>query len=269
MAESDKSKEENSERLQAKSVYSVIQREGEKELDRPAASLWWSGLIAGISISSSLLAEGILHHELPDSPAKPMLESLGYCTGFLIVILGRLQLFTENTITPVLTLMARFSPSTLRSIAELWAIVLMANLAGTMIAVVFADLAGLASAEHLDAMRSVAREAILSKPPGDVFLKGIPAGFYIAALVWMLPSSKGFEIWVILVLTYLIAIGDFAHVIVGSSEVFLLLIRGELSLAGAFGGYLGPALCGNIIGGTALFSLLTYAQVREEIRPGK
>jgi formate/nitrite transporter FocA (FNT family) len=265
MAKSDKKKEAASERLPAKSVYSVIQSEGEQELGRPAASLFWSGLVAGISISTSVLVEGILHSSLPDADWRGLVEGLGYSVGFLIVILGRQQLFTENTITPVLPIMARFSIESLRSMLKLWAIVLVANLAGTMIAVVFADLGALLSAEQLESMRAVSREAVAGKAAGNVFLSAIPAGFYIAALVWMLPSSKGFEFWVILMVTWIIAIGDFAHVIVGSAEAFLLLVNGELGIVAAFGGYLLPALAGNIIGGTALFSALAYAQVREEI----
>jgi formate/nitrite transporter FocA (FNT family) len=66
-------------------------------------------------------------------------------------------------------------------------------------------------------------------------------------------------------MTYLIAIGGFAHVIVGSAEAFLLLLDGQVGVLPVFAGYLLPALVGNIIGGTALFSLLAYAQVREEI----
>ena len=261
----EKKKEEASERLPAKSVYSVIQREGEQELGRPAASLWWSVLIAGISISTSVLVEGVLHGVLPDADWRELVESLGYSIGFLIVILGRQQLFTENTITPVLTIMARFSMTCLRSILRLWTIVLVANLAGTMGAALFADLAGLVSPEQLENMRAVSRAAVTGKSPGEVFLSAIPAGFYIAALVWMLPSSKGFEVWVIMMITWIIAVGDFAHVIVGSAEAFLLLVGGEVGTVAVFGGYLLPALLGNIIGGTALFSALAYAQVREEI----
>ena len=221
--------------------------------------------MAGISISTSVLVEGILHAELPDAGWSELVQGLGYSIGFLIVILGRQQLFTENTITPVLPIMARFSMGKFRSMLKLWAIVLLANLVGTMIAVLFADLIALVSPEQLESMRAVSREAVTGKPPGEFFLRAIPAGFFIAALVWMLPSSKGFEIWVILIITWVIAVGGFAHVIVGSAEAFLLLINGELGLLAVFAGYLLPVLLGNIIGGTALFSALAYAQVREEI----
>jgi formate/nitrite transporter FocA (FNT family) len=260
-----KKKEAESERLEAKTVYEVIQREGEKEMRRPVNSLWWSGFAAGLAISSSVVAEGMLRTAIPDGGWRLPLESFGYCVGFLIVILGRLQLFTENTITPVLPIMADYSGRSLIVMLRLWAIVLTANFAGTFTAAAFAQFVGFATAEQLTAFHEISRHAILPGTPVQTLLLAIPAGFYVAALVWMLPSSKGFEIWVIIIMTYLIAIGGFAHVVVGSFEAFLLMLDGEVGFVHAFGGYLLPALAGNIIGGTALFSLLAYAQVREEI----
>lgn len=260
-----KQKEADSERLQAKTVYEIIRHEGEKEMRRPVNSLWWSGFAAGLAISSSLVAMGMLHVVLPEGGWRLPLSSFGYCVGFMIVILGRLQLFTENTITPVLPIMADFSGELLVKMLRLWGVVLAANLAGTFVVAVFIKFIGFATAEQLTAFYEIARHAILSGTAIETMLLGIPAGFYVAALVWMLPSSKGFEIWIIVIMTYLIAIGGFAHVIVGSVEAFLLLLDGQIGLVRAFGGYLLPALVGNIIGGTALFSLLAYAQVREEI----
>jgi len=266
MNDSDSQAANASERLQAKTVYAVIQREGERELERPPASLWWSGIIAGIAISSSVVTQGILHAELPESEWRWMIVNLGYCIGFVIVILGRLQLFTENTITPVLPIMADFSFAALRRMMMLWAVVLAANLAGTLVAALFADVVAFTTPEQLTGMLAVARHAVYSESAYDVLLHAIPAGFYVAAIVWMLPSSKGFELWIVVIMTYLIAIGGFAHVIVGAMECFLLMLEGELGVLAGIGSYLLPALVGNIIGGTALFSLLAYAQVREEIR---
>ena len=255
----------HSERLQAKTVYEVIQREGEKEMRRPASSLWWSGVIAGLAISSSVLSQATLNLTLPDTPWRWPIENLDYTVGFVLVILGRLQLFTENTITPVLPIMANFSMRALRKMMTLWAIVFAANLLGTFIAAIVSDLVGIVTQKQLDAMLEIARRAVLAKTPLETLLLGIPAGFYVAAIVWMLPNSKGFELWIIVIMTYLIAIGGFAHVVVGSMETFLLMVNGEIGVLAGVGGYILPALIGNILGGTALFSLLSYAQVREEI----
>ena len=68
---------------------------------RPALSLWWSGVAAGLSISFSLLAQAILATHLPDASWRELVIALGYPVGFLMVVLSRQQLFTENTITVV------------------------------------------------------------------------------------------------------------------------------------------------------------------------
>src|SRR3954453_15635744 len=81
-------------------VYKAIMREGEDELDRPSSALFWSGLAAGLSMGFSLIAEGLLRAHLPDAPWRPTVAKFGYSLGFLIVVLGRQQLFTENTLTP-------------------------------------------------------------------------------------------------------------------------------------------------------------------------
>src|ERR1700754_3340664 len=88
-------------------IYEVIRRQGEDELRRTSSGLAWSGLAAGLSMGFSLIAQGLLHTYLPDAQWKPLLTKFGYSVGFLIVIIGRQQLFTENTLTPIIPLMAR------------------------------------------------------------------------------------------------------------------------------------------------------------------
>jgi formate/nitrite transporter FocA (FNT family) len=95
-------------------------------------------------------------------------------------------------------------------------------------------------------------------------VRAIPAGFYIAAIVWMLPSSKGFEIFTVLIFAWLISAGAFAHVIVGSAEVFLLVVHGELGLWPGLSTILLPILAGNVIGGTGLFAFLAWGQTEAE-----
>jgi len=87
-------------------------------MERPITSLWWSGVAAGLSISFSLLAQALLQAHLPDTSWRPLLTSLGYPVGFLIVVLARQQLFTENTITPVLPLAAKFTADNLAKLAS-------------------------------------------------------------------------------------------------------------------------------------------------------
>ena len=97
---------------------------------------------------------------------------------------------TENAITPVLPIMANFSTCSLVVMLRLWAVVLAANLAGTFTAVVFIKVAGGATQEHLTALLEISRHAILSKSALETLALAIRAGFYVAEMVWMLPSSK-------------------------------------------------------------------------------
>jgi len=246
-------------------IYETIRRHGEEEMARPAVSLWWSGIAAGLSISFSLLAEALLRLHLPEAPWRPLVTSLGYPVGFLIVVLGRQQLFTENTITAVLPAMAEPSRRGLGRLARLWGIVFLANLAGTFLAALFSAFAPVLSPEQLDAMLVVSREA-MAHGWLEMFFIAIPAGFLVAAMVWLLPAAgDSVQFHVVVLMTYLIGLGGFAHIVAGSVEAFLLLLHGELGLASLLGGFTLPVLLGNIIGGTVLFALISYAQVMSEI----
>lgn len=251
--------------LSSLTVYSIILREGQEELERPMLSLWWSGIAAGIGISSSVLAEAVIRSNLgSDHPYLSLIESLGYTFGFVLVILARLQLFTENTITVILPLLANTTKQSLVSTARLWAVVLGANFVGTFFTAAMVVHGGILTEDIFSAILQISRH-VAELTPSESLLRGIPAGFFIAALVWMLPSAKGSELLVIIMFTWLIAAGEFTHVIAGSNEIFTLVLNGELNFFTAWTHYIGPTLLGNIIGGTGLFAMLAYGQVRQEM----
>lgn len=252
-------------RLSALTVYSIILRDGLEELDRPTTSLWWSGVAAGIGISTSVLAKAILQDGLgADHSYIWLIGSLGYTFGFVLVILSRLQLFTENTITVVLPLLARPTRLRLAQTARLWGIVLTANLIGTFITALLAVHAGFLPEGVFEAMLEISRH-LTELTALETLLRGIPAGFFIAAIVWMLPSAKGAGLAVIIMFTWLIAAGGFTHVIAGSNEIFTLVLVGELGLLDAFALHIAPVLVGNILGGTGLFAVLAHGQIRNEM----
>ena len=99
----------------------------------------------------------------------------------------------------------------------------------------------------------------------EMLVRGISAGFLIAVLVWLMPSAEGAEFQMTVVLTYLIAIGGSQHIVAGSMEAFMLLLAGQQDLAQTLFGFIIPVLIGNVLGGTALFAVLSYAQVMNEI----
>lgn len=246
------------------SVYNRIAAEGLEELARPNQSIIWSSIAAGLAISFSVIMEASLRAKLPDTDYRHLIESFGYTSGFLIVILCRLQLFTENTITPVLPVLKRRDKETVLSMLRLWGICFLGNMVGAFLVALALRNIPMLSSDTYAAITSIS-EHVAELGFWESLAKGIPAGFLIAALVWMLPSSKGFEFWVILVMTYLIALGDFTHVIAGSVELFYLGLETPSRLLELINTNLFPTLLGNVIGGTGLFTLIAWAQVGAEM----
>ncbi len=189
-------------------IYEVVRRMGDEEMARPAVSLWWSGVAAGLSISFSLLAQAILQTHLPNAPWRPLVSSFGYSVGFVMVVLARQQLFTENTITVVLPVIAEFTLDNFAKASRLWGIVLFANIAGTLAAALFCTYTPVLDPELQQGMLEISRKLL---GPGwfEMMLRGISAGFLIAAMVWLIPSAESAQFHVIVLMTYLIAVGNF------------------------------------------------------------
>jgi formate/nitrite transporter FocA (FNT family) len=245
-------------------IYEIVRRLGEEEMARPANSLWWSGVAAGLSISFSLLAQAILRAHLPDEAWRPLVTSFGYSIGFVMVVLSRQQLFTENTVTVVLPVMADFTAKNLRGLARMWTIVFLANMAGTLVAALFCTFTPVLPAELRDGMIAISGQVLEHSWLATAFM-AVGAGFLMAAMVWLLPGAEGAQFHVVVVMTWLIAAGGFTHVVAGSMEAFMLALNGGLGFWAMLGYFFVPVLIGNIVGGTALFALLAYAQVMQEI----
>ena len=251
-------------RLPSRVVYEIVRRDGLEELARPNSSLVWSGIAAGITISFSLVTMALLREFLPDTPWRPLIESIGYTVGFLLVILGRLQLFTENTLTTVIPFCHHPESRLLLSILRLWSIVFAANIAGTTIAAAFIAYSGAFPPQTLSAIGEISLH-MLDRSTYDTFVLGIPAGILVASIVWVMPSSGSGAFWIIVFFTYVISLGGFAHVVAGSTEAAYLVLTGQSGLAAAFSRFLAPALAGNVVGGTVVFALLAYGQIRGEL----
>jgi formate-nitrite transporter family protein len=250
---------------QALVIHEVVREEGELELRRRNVALLWSGLAAGLSMGFSLLTLAFIQATLPDEPWRRLIDSPGYCVGFVIAILGRQQLFTESTLTAVLPLMVRRDLKTFLSILRMWSIVLAANLVGTL------AFAFLISPEHLfsDPVRQAMIENgqdILAGPIGFKILKAIFAGWLIAMMVWLLPSARSARLFVILLITYVVAVARLPHVIAGSVEASFVVIAGHASWPDYILRFLLPTLIGNTIGGVALVAFLNHAPLAPELQ---
>lgn len=244
----------------ARIVHDAIRREGREELARPAGALAWSGLASGLSMGFSLLAEGLLHAHLPEAGWRPLVSSWGYALGFLIVVLGRQQLFTENTLTPMLPLLHTRTSEMLWRVLRLWGIVLGTNLLGTLAFAAALGNTALFSADVNDAFEQIGRGA-LEHSWGTTLVGAIFAGWLVALMVWLLPYAETARVWIVLIMAFVIGLGGFAHIIAGSTEVFYLVLTGTTSWTTYWGQFFAPALLGNIVGGVALVALLNHGQV--------
>ncbi len=241
-------------------VHEAIRHDGEEELNRPTSALAWSGLAAGLSMGFSFVGQALLQARLPDEPWRPLLVRLGYPLGFLIVIVGRQQLFTENTLTAIIPLLAKRNVSTLLRVARLWAIVLVANLIGAHL---FAWVVGntpMFRPAVQASMLDLAKKA-MEVTFGAAILRGIFAGWLIAMVVWMLAALDTGRIAVIVILTYVVGLADLTHIVAGAVEVLFLPAVGARSWIAVAWGYLLPTLLGNIIGGVSLTAAVNHAQV--------
>jgi formate/nitrite transporter FocA (FNT family) len=212
---------------------------------------------------------GLFTARLPDGETSKVIASLGYSAGFLAVILARQQLFTENTLTAVLPVMTKPTLNNFGRLLRLWSVVLVGNLCGTLL-VAYVMLHLPIFDLKTDAAFIEIGKKVMENDVGQMFSKGIVSGWMIATMVWMIPSLESAKMWIILLITYLMALGDFTHIIVGSAEVSYLVFAGQLPWKDYWLTFAGPTLAGNIIGGSFIFALISHAQIRSESgSPGK
>jgi formate-nitrite transporter family protein len=245
-------------------IHETIRAEGESELERTWWALGLSGLAAGLSIGFSMVLQGEPHAIIPEGAAAKAVVPFGYTAGFVIVVLGRQQLFTENTLTPILPLLHNHDLPTLRKVVTLWVIVLIANTLGA-----FLLAAAIVHSHAFDpaVMAAFSADArhLVAGSFGVTFVRAVFAGWLIALMVWLLPATQ-LRLLVIILLTYIIGVCGFPHIVAGMVDVAFLLQMGEASARDFFVGFFAPTLIGNIIGGVALVAVLNYGQVVPEIR---
>ncbi len=241
-------------------VYKAILQEGREELERPTSALFWSGLAAGLSMGFSMITEALLRQHLPESNWQPLVSKFGYSMGFLLVILGRQQLFTENTLTPILPLLLEKSVRTLANVFRLWAVVLTANLLGGLAVACVAMRTSVFDEPMRHQFAEMGREA-MQFGFGTVLVRGVFAGWLIALMIWLLPFAEAARVWVIILLTYIVGLAHFSHIIAGSIDIFSLGFAGDRAWGDIVLNYLVPALIGNTIGGVTLVAALNHAQI--------
>ncbi|MDX1577710.1 MAG: formate/nitrite transporter family protein, partial [Gemmatimonadota bacterium] len=243
----------------------VIATAGE-EFGRSTRQLFSSGLAAGLSMSLSFIGAAALRSQV-EGPGGHLIGSTLYPLGFLIVVMGRYQLFTENTLTPVTLVLTRMASIPL--LLRVWSVVFAANVIGAAIAAGFLATTGVFS----DATARVGVEMGLDLVAfgwSALFFKGIIAGWLVATIVWLThavreAAGRILAVWIIV---YTIAVAKLAHCIAGACEVLFAVFLGEITWTEFAWGFLTPTTLGNVVGGVLVVALLNYAQAARELTPG-
>lgn len=152
----------------------------------------------------------------------------------------------------------------LGSMLRLWGIVLSANVVGAFGAAALFVFTPALPPEVMPAIEDLSRHTT-GMAASEGFWRAIPAGIIVALIVWILPQADETAFFLILTFTWLIAAGDFTHIVAGSVEMAVLILQGHLSVGPAILGFFLPVLSGNIIGGTLIFTLVAWGQVRDDV----
>lgn len=230
------------------------------ELRRSISKLFFSGLAGGITMGLSSLGVASVLGFVGEGGWQGILASLAYPAGFIAVIIGRAQLFTENTLYPVVLVLDEGRH--LLRMMRLWAVVFVANVCG---AVIFASLAARTSALRPEILSELVRlGASASSGSGTHFFwSGVIGGWLIALVAWTVTASHWTigQLVVIYLFTFLVGAGRFGHCIAGSCEILAAVAAGSIPVY-AYWHWIIPTTMGNIAGGVVIVSLLNYGQVR-------
>jgi formate-nitrite transporter family protein len=248
-------------RLSAQEIHDNVLEQAKEEMRRPAWDLLWSAVTAGLTIGWSFI--GGAYAATLVAPAYRQAVAAGvYPLGFILVIIGRSQLFTENTLEPVIPVLAHPSRETFGQMLRLWTIVLAGNMAGAaLFGLLFAN-TYVVAAPVRESMLNLGG-MLLNGTFGSQFYHAIFAGWLIALTAWLVSatSQTGAQIFLIWLTTAPIAALNFRHSIAGAVEVFFVAASGQASWGAAAGGFILPAVLGNIVGGVTFVAMLNHGQV--------
>lgn len=231
-----------------------------KEIERPVKALAFSGLAGGITMGLTGMAVAIARGTLGRGPNQDFIAFLFYPVGFIAVIIGRAQLFTENTLYPVILVLEE--PRHIWATLRLWAVVLAANIIGAAIFAILAVRTGALNADFTRELIALGRDSA-SLGVAEVFWTAVVGGWLIALVAWVVTASHWTigQIVVVWLLTFVVGIGHFAHCIATTGEILAAVFSGSMP-ATSYLRWIVPATAGNILGGVFIVSLLNWGQVR-------
>ena len=246
-------------RFETDEVFQRIIAAADEEIDTGTRELFFSALAGGFAITITFLAYASLTAK---SGGDPFLSALLYPLGFVFIILGGYQLYTENTLPPVALVLERLAsfPALLRT----WLVVILGNFAGGAFGALVLAYTGIFEPETAAAAVEISQKG-LKVGWWTLFFKGSVAGLVVAGVVWLDYAVRDTisRFLIVYVAFLVIPLGDLFHVVVSFTELAYLFYLGEAALLPGLVGFVLPVMLGNTIGGVLLVTVVNYFQTTE------
>ena len=256
---------------QPKEPYEIMVEQleaGLKEHRRSNTGLFISSLSAGLEVGFSILVIGIIYTFFKTEVSHGklyLMMALVYPIGYIFVIIGRSELFTEHTVLatiPVLNGKASF-----RSLLNLWVIIYAGNLiGGYLFGTIVLQFNSGTHLISLDFFHFVSQKMIAYSST-NILVSSIMAGWLMGTLSWLLSSAQDTlsRVAMIFFVTFIISIAGLHHCIVGSIEIFMAYFGSANDVSGLeFIRFQSLATLGNIIGGVVLVALIKYGHSKRK-----
>ena len=245
-------------RFETDEVFQRIIAAADEEIDTGTRELFFSALAGGFAITLTFL----IYASMTAKTDNSVVASLLYPIGFIYIILGGYQLYTENTLPPVALVLERLAsiPAMLRT----WVIVLIGNFAGGLLGAAVLAYTGVFSPEATVAAIDISQKGV-ETPFWDLFFKAGFAGLIVAGVVWLDFAARDTisRFFLVYIAFLMIPLADLFHVVVSFTELMYLVFLGETALLSGMVGFVLPVLLGNTIGGVLLVTVVNYFQTTE------
>lgn len=237
------------------------------ELRRPTSGLFLSSLSAGLDIGFSVLLIGVVYTHLLGElgeAATRIAAAEAYSVGFILVILGRSELFTEHTALAALPVLD--GRSSLRDLARVWAVVFGGNICGAVAFGFGLQLLGPAMGAIEPWAFTRIAEDLIQHPWWVIVLSGVFAGWLMGELGWLVAAARDTisQVVCVWIITSAIGLAQLHHVVVGAAEVTVGFLTGAAGLSDLFR-FLALAGFGNALGGVIFVAIIKYGHaIRSE-----
>ena len=236
---------------------------GAQRLDRPSIGDAMAALIGGMSISFGAIAMAWAAASAGNAPAPSpahLIGSLAFPIGFVILLISKSELFTENFFLPVSAVLER--RGTVQQLGALWGVSLLFNLIGGLVFALLISRPGVLDRGPAQFLVELGEHKV-AYPFWTAFLKAVFGGWLMTLLTWMLIAAEGMgpRLAIIWGVATLIVLGRFNHVVISAAEIFMAMFLGaSITVWEWFAANFIPALLGNVIGGVVFVTLLFYLQ---------